>query len=292
MSAATPTRHRALEGDGSVVAGLFAGTVVSLVVHFVGLPLLMGLLSVLELIEAPTFAPPPPPAEVEVLAVDEPEPEPKTEPEPEPEPEAPAPPPPPPPREPPPPRAERPPPPPAPGPPPQAQAETEEILDLSGLTLTSDTGSFAVAAGDGTEREGPIGPPPPRTVPRGRPDGVPGGTGGGGSEEGTGPPLVALRDLSRRPEQPSDLGERLTRYYPPEARARGVDGQAIVRFRIEPDGRLTGLRVVSESVEGFGFGQRCVEMLREVRFTPPIDRDGNAVATVVGRFPCSFRVRN
>lgn len=295
MSSTTAPRHRELDGDGLVVVGLLAGILISLVIHFVGLPLLMGLLALLDLLTPASFEPLPPPAEVEIVAFEEPEPEPElpepeptpepdvVEPEREPEPEPPRPPPT---------RTEAPPPPPAPGPPPRAEPAPEEPLDLTGLTLTSEGGSFAVAAGDGTEREGPIGPPPPRTVPRGRPDGVPGGTGGGGTEEGTGPPVVAFRDLSRRPEQPADLGERLARFYPPEARSQGLDGQAVVRFRIDPDGSLSGIRVVSESVEGFGFGSRCVEMLREVRFSPPIDRNGNAVATMVTRFPCVFRVRN
>lgn len=296
MSTASAPRHRELDGDGLVVVGLFAGVLISLVIHFVGLPLLMGLLQLLDLLQPARFEPLPPPAEVEIVAFEEPEPEPEP-PAPEPEPEVaepePAPEPEPPPREPPPPRTnEPPPPPPAPGPPPQADPEPEEPLDLTGLTLTSEGGSFAVAAGDGTEREGPIGPPPPRTVPRGRPDGVPGGTGGGGTEEGTGPPVVAFRDLSRRPEQPSGLGERLEQLYPPEARSQGLDGQAIVRFRIEPDGSLSGLRVVSESVSGFGFGAACVQSLRGQRFSPPLDRNGNAVATIVTRFPCSWRVRN
>lgn len=289
------SRHQELDGDGLVVVGLFAGILLSLVIHFVGIPLLMWLLALLDLLRPASFEPLPPPAEVEVIAIEEPEPEPEVvEPEPQPEPEVvepePEPAPPPPPREPPP-RTAAPPPPPAPGPPPRAETPPEP-LDLTGMTLTGEGGSFAVAAGDGTEREGPIGPPPPRSVPRGTPDGVEGGTGGGGPPEGTGPPVVAFRDLSRRPEQPPDLGERLARFYPPEARAQGVDGQAIVRFRINPDGSLSSIRLLSESVEGFGFGTRCVEMLREVRFSPPIDQRGNAVATVVTRFPCSFRVRN
>lgn len=296
MSTTTSPRHRELEADGLVVVGMAAGVLISLVVHFVGLPLLMALLQLLDLLQPPQMAAlPPPPAEVEVVAFEEPEPEPPepepevVTPEPEPEPEAP-----PPPREPPPTRRdEPPPPPPAPGPPPRAEEPPpEEPLDLTGLTLTSESGSFAVAAGDGTEREGPIGPPPARTVVRGTPDGVEGGTGGGGPPEGTGPAVVAFRDLSRRPEQPSDLGERLTRFYPPVARAQGIDGQAFVRFRIDPDGSLSNIRTISESPEGYGFAARCVEMLRGVRFSPPIDRNGNAVATLVGRFPCAFRVRN
>ncbi|MCB9623424.1 MAG: hypothetical protein H6723_08800 [Sandaracinus sp.] len=46
--------------------GLFAGILLSLVIHFVGIPLLMWFLALLDLLRPASFEPLPPPAEVEV----------------------------------------------------------------------------------------------------------------------------------------------------------------------------------------------------------------------------------
>ena len=46
-------REHELEADGLVVVGMAAGVLISLVVHFVGLPLLMALLQLLDLLQPP-----------------------------------------------------------------------------------------------------------------------------------------------------------------------------------------------------------------------------------------------
>jgi TonB family protein len=110
-------------------------------------------------------------------------------------------------------------------------------------------------------------------------DGTPGGT-------GSGPPVVGLGDLSRVPVAP-DLSGKLAAAYPAEARARGVEGKAIVRALITPEGRVRDLAVVSETAPGFGAA--CEATLRGSEWSPPVDQAGRTVATVIN-YTCRFDV--
>jgi TonB family protein len=260
----------------------------SIGVH-VGITTGLGLIDV----ESLAIAPPPPTEftietstvaeEEEIVEEEEPEPE-EEEPEPEPEPEI----------EDPEPEVIRAPEPndPAPEPPPQAEEPPPpEPLDLSGTVLTgTGDSSFTVVQGDGSDREGPIGPPPTRRT--GSPDGVPGGTGGGGMGTGSGPRVLPLADLSRRPSPPdtTSITRCLQSSYPEAARNQGLEGVARVRGRVMPDGSFSRVRIASESVRGQGFGQTCLRCLRGKRWTPPLGPDGNPVATEV-TFSCDFQIR-
>jgi len=263
---------------------LAIAAVFSLGVHF-GITTGLGFIDVQSL----AIAPPPPTEftiettipeddepEVEEEVEEEPEPE-VEEPEPEPEPEVV--------------RAPRPNDP-APEPPPQAEEPPPpEPLDLSGTVLTgTGDSSFTVVQGDGSDREGPIGPPPRRRT--GSPDGVPGGTGGGGTGTGSGPRVLPLADLSRRPAPPDTSGitSCLQSNYPEAARNQGLEGVSRVRGRVMPDGSFARVRIASESVRGQGFGQTCLRCLRGKRWTPPLGPDGNPVATDV-TFSCDFQIR-
>jgi TonB family protein len=115
---------------------------------------------------------------------------------------------------------------------------------------------------------GPVGRPGARVSHR-IVDGTPGGT-------GSGPPIVGLGDLSRTPVAP-DLSDKLAAAYPSDARAKGIEGKAVVRARITPDGQVRDLAVVSKAT------------LRVSEWTPPIDRDGHAVSTVIN-YTCRFNV--
>ena len=277
------------DDDWQIPLGVAVG--LSLLFHVVGIPLLMFVLELSNLLN-PVVVDIPQPIDVDITVQEpeelpEPEPEPEEEPEPEPEAEPePEPPPEPPPR---PPESEPEPPPPAEEPP---EAPPEPV-DFTGLTLTGNTGSgFAVVAGDGSDREGPLGPPPTRREPEGVPGGTPGGMGTTPGGTGMGPRVVAMADLSRRPRQPDGLAGVLRENYPDQARSQGVEGRAFVRVRVNPDGSLSQLRVVSESPSGYGFGRACMQTLRRgARFQPALDRQGNPVATVINRFPCTFSVR-
>jgi periplasmic protein TonB len=156
-------------------------------------------------------------------------------------------------------------------------------VDLTGVTLTNDTGnaSFSTVVGNGAALEGPIAgirtakaapsPAPPST--RSTPPRVE-------------TPVLAVSDLSERPLAP-ELGPVLRQHYPAEARSRGIGGSASVEARIEPDGRVRSVTLASESFAGFG--DACRKTLVGSRWSPPRDRDGRAVATRI-RYTCRFVV--
>jgi len=233
-----------------------------------------------------------PPIEMEIIEPEPevvPEPEPEPEPEPDTEPELPAPDPEPVVQRPTPTRA---PPPPSEEPPPTEEPPPAEetAADFTGMTLTNDQGAaWNSATGNGAEMDGPVGRPGAVVTGRNR-RGVQGGTPGGrGSAESEEDQLVPASDLSRRPAPPgSRLIELLRQNYPREARNLGLEGSARVRVRVEADGRVRVLGVVSEDHDGFG--QACRATLRQGgRWEPPLDRGGDAVATIT-TFRCTFTV--
>ena len=167
-------------------------------------------------------------------------------------------------------------------PPPAAEppAAAETLADFTGQTLTNDGPGpgWSSATGNGQKMDGPVGRPGARVSHR-IVDGTPGGT-------GSGPPIVGLGDLSRTPVAP-DLSDKLAAAYPPDARAKGIEGKAVVKARITPEGQVRDLAVVSETAPGFGAA--CKATLRASEWTPPIDRDGHAVSTVIN-YTCRFKV--
>lgn len=100
------------------------------------------------------------------------------------------------------------------------------------------------------------------------------------------PTPVPFRDLSRRP-QPPPLDALLERNYPPSARRLGRAGSARVALLIGLDGRVRSARVVSASEPEFG--DACARTLRQSRWSPPQDDQGNAVPTIAP-YECHFRV--
>jgi TonB family protein len=162
---------------------------------------------------------------------------------------------------------------------PPAAAET--LADFTGQTLTNDGrgAGWASATGNGQKMNGPLGRPGAR-VTRRVVEGTPGGT-------GNGPTVVGLGDLSRTPVAP-DLADKLAAAYPREARAKGLEGKAVVRARITPEGQVRELAVVSETAPGFGAA--CKATLQGSTWTAPVDRGGRAVSTVIS-YTCRFNVR-
>jgi TonB family protein len=156
-------------------------------------------------------------------------------------------------------------------------------VDLRGVTLTNDTGggSFASAVGNGSAFEGPVGPigekAPAARASASQP---------AAAAPAPGVPEVAAADLSTRPVPP-ELTASLRDHYPVAAKARGVGGSATVRVRIEPDGRVRRVELVTETFEGFG--DACRRTLLGSAWSAPRDRDGRAVATHI-RYTCRFVV--
>ncbi len=162
----------------------------------------------------------------------------------------------------------------APSSPPQSAA-----LDLSGVTLTNDTGTgFAMPVGDGSTLHGPIGLGKRGTEPvRSAPVGAP---------ATAGPALVRAGDLSVHPVPPA-LAGLLRANYPEEARRRGLRGSASVRARIDADGVVRIGRVVSETATGFG--SACRRTVLGSHWSAPRDKNGSAVATEIV-YTCHFEV--
>jgi protein TonB len=168
----------------------------------------------------------------------------------------------------------------APPPPAALSPPAEAPADFTGTTLTNDGPGegWASATGSGEAMQGPVGKPGAK---------ITGSSAQGAPPPDRGPPVVGVADLSR-PPAPPDLAEALERLYPPEARQKGTGGKAVVRARIMPDGSVRELSLLSES--GAGFGEACKQSLRASRWTPPLDRDGQAVSTFVS-YTCRFEVR-
>lgn len=171
---------------------------------------------------------------------------------------------------------------PAESPPPAAEppAAAETLADFTGQTLTNDGpgAGWSSATGNRQKMNGPVGRPGAR-VSRRVVEGTPGST-------GSGPPVLGLGDLSRIPVAP-DLSDKLAAAYPPGARAKGIEGKSVVKARITPNGQARDLVVVSETTPGFGTA--CKATLYASEWTPPLDRDGHAVSTVIN-YTCRFKV--
>ncbi len=152
-------------------------------------------------------------------------------------------------------------------------------LDLSGVTLTNDSGGFAMPVGDGSALHGPIGLGSPRNA-LASPSAM------SSAPVAAGPRLVAASDLSEHPRPPA-LEGLLRANYPEEARQRGLRGTASVRARIDADGVIRAVNVSHESNPGFGAA--CRRTVLGSRWSPPRAQNGDAVATEIV-YTCHFEV--
>jgi len=176
-------------------------------------------------------------------------------------------------------------PPKAPEEPPAAAPETPIAFDNIVLTNDGDEpGSWAMDPGSGKSREGPIGRPDAVVTGRSR-DGIVGGIVGG---TGLGV-VIDVGDLSRQPIPPA-LKQKLEKLYPKKARQEGIEGEAVLRLQIGPDGLPAKIRIISESPAGYELGQACMKTLQGERWKPPINKDGNPVTTRV-TYRCGFEIR-
>jgi TonB family protein len=155
-------------------------------------------------------------------------------------------------------------------------------VDLRGVTLTNDSGggSWTSAVGDGSGLDGPVGPIGARL-----PAAAPSVT--ALSARPAEAAVVSLADLSTKPVPP-ELAGNLADRYPAAAKERRIGGSASVEARIEPDGRVRRVTLKHETFTGFG--EACRQTLLGSRWSPPRDREGRNVATVV-RYTCRFVVQ-
>jgi len=169
--------------------------------------------------------------------------------------------------------------------PPAAARETPIAFDNVILTNDGDSdSSWTTEQASGKSVEGPIGSPNAAVTGRskvGVVGGVIGGTGIG--------VVVDVGDLSRRPIPPA-LKRKLERLYPRKAHAEGVEGEAVIRLQIGPDGLPAKIRVISEDPTGYELGEACVKALKGEVWQPPVGKDGKRVTTRI-TYRCGFEIR-
>jgi len=169
-----------------------------------------------------------------------------------------------------------------PTPPPAAQ---EVVEDFTGVTLTNENAdsSWSSAAGNGASSDKPLGPIGKNTGKS--KEGTIGGAVGGTEKDAV--RTVGAGDLSERPTPP-DLDKKLEQFYPPNAKRQGIEGYAVLKARINPDGSVSNITVVSESGPGFGAG--CKSTLKGSIWGPPRDKQGRPVAHWIP-YRCEFQMR-
>jgi TonB family protein len=106
------------------------------------------------------------------------------------------------------------------------------------------------------------------------------------------PPLVRtleLSDVDLPPElmNQAEVMRTMQRAYPPLLRDAGVEGQAVVRFRVLPDGRVDAGSVSIEHATHDAFGLAALRVAHRMRFRPA-ELDGAAVSAWVA-LPLSFQ---
>jgi protein TonB len=167
---------------------------------------------------------------------------------------------------------------------PPAAAE-EAIADFSGTTITAEgEGGWATVVGSGAPMNGPVGKAKGGAITGRNREGVEGGAIGG-----TGMRVLGEGDLSRQPRAPSSslLEEALRREYPKQAQQQGVEGVAKVRVRVLSSGKLSPLATLDETYPGFA--DACKRSLRNVRFEPALDRQGQPAITDI-TYKCEFEL--
>jgi TonB family protein len=138
----------------------------------------------------------------------------------------------------------------------------------------ANNGSFAMPAGPGNTRFGPIGKlRNPNARPE-RPPGVPGGT--GTAAFAPAPPTRVAR------------GARVVREvrapYPEQARDAGIEGVVLLQVEVTRTGTIHSVRVLTDP--GYGLGAAAARALRSFRFAPAVDGGG---APIDSRFTYTYR---
>lgn len=107
-------------------------------------------------------------------------------------------------------------------------------------------------------------------------------TGGGGTDPKgeTRPAPVSIASIKKRalPIGDTDYFDA-GRDYPAEARRREIEGAIKVRLVVDAEGKVTERKLVTRL--GFGLDELALELASKLRFTPAIDSEDRAVASVV-----------
>ncbi len=76
--------------------------------------------------------------------------------------------------------------------------------------------------------------------------------------------------------------------YPSALKVKGVEGKVIVDVLIDPSGNVKGVTLVQGSAPEFN--QLVLDRLKQSKFMPAYDQNGNAVACRL-RLPLLFKIR-
>jgi len=87
------------------------------------------------------------------------------------------------------------------------------------------------------------------------------------------PPDAGTYELSAVEEQPdlrnrTEVGRQISRQYPPLLRDAGVTGQAMLRFRVNEDGRVDAGSITIESSTHEAFGDAARKVIERAQFRP------------------------
>lgn len=96
--------------------------------------------------------------------------------------------------------------------------------------------------------------------------------------------LLTNPDWVERPD-----ASAMARLYPRAAMAASLGGGAVVECAVNLEGQLEACVVISESPEGYGFGEATLNAARLFRLTPQL-RDGVPVAGARVRIPINWRL--
>jgi len=152
-------------------------------------------------------------------------------------------------------------------------APTAAVAVAAPTRVAVESAPAAGAAGGATEGG----------VAGGVPGGVPGGK-VGGVVGGRGDEVVSAETVAKQPV----LIHRVLPDYPVEARAKKVEGQVLLRAIIDRDGRIEDNVIVLRSLPPLD--EAAIAALRQWRFTPGRDREGNAVRVRVD-VPLRFKLK-
>lgn len=85
----------------------------------------------------------------------------------------------------------------------------------------------------------------------------------GGSPADKGPPPAGVNPIAW--------------YYPDRAQRMEVDGKTVMECDVDSEGRWRACVVISESPEGYGFGEAALQVSRYFKMKPKTDPQGNPV---------------